>query len=500
MSHNDPFQELVDAMRRVLTSQPPSSSFNTAAASTSTASTPSPVFAASPMAKPAPYSGSAEDCSGFLLQCDLVLEMQPHLYSTDTAKIAFIISQLQGKALQWADSLWTQKGSVVKSYPAFVSHFREVFGKPLTDSSIGEKLYNLKQGNRNVNDYTLQFRTLAASSGWNEQALITTFRQGLEPNLRLHLAAYEDSEGLERFIQLALRVGSRMQSCLLEHQGQPLTNTFLRRSEPVSSPEPASEPMQVDNSRLSSAERQRRLTLNLCLYCGSPGHVISTCPTRPPRPVVSAIIPSIQKMKPLTTVVNLTAANACVPVVALLDSGSAGNFISGSLCRQLKLKTSPSPLIYQVHSITGKPLSRKTIRRCVGPLQLQVGILHTENIHLLVLEDSTADVVLGRPWLEQHSPNISWRTGEVLKWGDHCFSSCFPVLPVPRSPRSMNISINTTSIESPVEKRSVDIPSDYAPFSDTRQVPPRCNTHALNHRHTNHRHLHIIITAITTST
>ncbi|ROL54060.1 Retrotransposon-like protein 1 [Anabarilius grahami] len=213
--------------------------------------------------------------------------MQPHLYSTDTAKIAFIISQLQGKALQWADSLWTQKGSVVKSYPAFVSHFREVFGRPLTDSSNGEKLYNLKQGNRNVTDYTLQFRTLAASSGWNEQALITTYRQGLEPNLRLHLAAYEDSEGLERFIQLALRVGSRMQSCLLEHQGQPLANTFLRRSEPVSSPEP-------------------------------------------------------------------------------------------------------------VHSITGKPLSRKTIRRCVGPLQLQVGILHTENIHLLVLEDSTADVVLGR--------------------------------------------------------------------------------------------------------
>ncbi|ROL53862.1 hypothetical protein DPX16_9562 [Anabarilius grahami] len=77
MSHNDPFQELVDAMRRVLTSQPLSSSFTTAAASTSTASTPSPVFAASPMAKPAPYSGSAEDCSGFLLQCDLVLEMQP---------------------------------------------------------------------------------------------------------------------------------------------------------------------------------------------------------------------------------------------------------------------------------------------------------------------------------------------------------------------------------------------------------------------------------------
>ncbi|ROL53865.1 Rab9 effector protein with kelch motifs [Anabarilius grahami] len=73
--------------------------------------------------------------------------------------------------------------------------------------------------------------------------------------------------------------------------------------------------------------------------------------------MVSAIIPSIRKMKPLTAIVNLTAADISLTVVALLDSGSAGNFISGALCRQLQLKTSPSPTIYQINSITGKPLS-----------------------------------------------------------------------------------------------------------------------------------------------
>ncbi|MGL5590111.1 MAG: retropepsin-like aspartic protease [Aeromonas veronii] len=165
-------------------------------------------------------------------------------------------------------------------------------------------------------------------------------------------------------------------------------------------------------------------------------------------------------MKPLTTTVTLTAANISVPVVALLDSGSAGNFISGTLCRQLNLKISPSPTSYQIHSITGKPLSRRHIRHCVGPLQLSIGILHTEHIHLLVLEESTADVVLGRPWLELHNPNISWRTGEVLKWGDHCFPDCFPALPVPKSPLSKPLLVNATSIESPVEKRSVDVPLD----------------------------------------
>ncbi|ROL43790.1 Retrotransposon Gag-like protein 6 [Anabarilius grahami] len=104
-----------------------------------------PVYT-SPMAKPAPYSGSAEDCNGFLLQVSLTLEIQPHLFPTDYSKVAFIISQLSGRALQWADSIWSQKNSVTQTYSGFVEHFREVFGKPSWDSSIGEKLYNLKQG------------------------------------------------------------------------------------------------------------------------------------------------------------------------------------------------------------------------------------------------------------------------------------------------------------------------------------------------------------------
>jgi len=284
-----------------------------------------------------------------------------------------------------------------------------------------------------------------------------TYRQGLDPRVWLHLAAYEDSIGLEHFIQLSIRFATRMQLCLEEHQGQSFFPSPLCRPESVSSPEPASEPMQIDHSRLSSAERQRRLTQNLCLYCGQDGHYISECPTRPARPMVSVIIPLIHKMKPLTIVVNLTAAGLCLPVNALLDSGSAGNFISGALCHQLQLKTTATPSIYQIHSVTGRPL--RQVRYSVSPISLQVGILHIEDIHLLVLEDSTADVILRRPWLKQHNPVISWMTGEILKWGDKCFE-----FPVPSSLRSEELPVCATSIESPLEKRS--IPTCYSHFSD----------------------------------
>ncbi len=88
------------------------------------------------------------------------------------------------------------------------------------------------------------------------------------------------------------------------------------------------------------------------------------------------------------------------------------------------------------------------------------------------------DIILRCPWLVQHNSILSWKTGEVLKWGDDCFSQCFPHLPRPSLAIPVSLPIHSMSIESPVEKQSVDIPSCYAPFSDVfcprraAQLPP----------------------------
>ncbi|KAK3537155.1 hypothetical protein QTP70_002656 [Hemibagrus guttatus] len=96
MSTPDPVHELIEALCRALTSAPTPTP--PAITSASTVTSPSSPVIASPMATPVPFSGSAEDCNGFLLQCSLALEMQPHLYPDDRAKVAFIISHLDGKA------------------------------------------------------------------------------------------------------------------------------------------------------------------------------------------------------------------------------------------------------------------------------------------------------------------------------------------------------------------------------------------------------------------
>ncbi len=438
--------------------------------SSRTSNTSSPTIVASPMARPAPYSGSAEECNGFILQCNLTLEMQPRLYPTDSSKVAFIISLLAGPALQWAETIWAKSGPVVQSLRNFMIHFREVFGKVDGDTSVGEQLCHLQQGSMSIAEYSLKFRTLAAASGWNERSLLTTYRLGLEPQLRLQLAAYDDTCGLDKFIQLSVRCSDRMQSCFAVPQIA-TSNAFLRRSEPFHPPDPAPEPMIIVRQQLSSAERQRRLTRGLCLYCGAQGHIILACPLRPPRPVVSAILPKIVKMEPLTTCVTLTASNVSISVSALLDSGSAGNFISRAPCHPLSLQATTTEIIYQVQWITGKPLSRRHVKHRVGPITLRIGLFHTEDIHLLVLEGSTADIILGRPWLVQshkiqaQSYPVMENRG-ILKRGKDCFPGCFPVTPSTLKTATKVIPVNSTTIESPIGKQSVDIPACYAPFSD----------------------------------
>lgn len=171
-------------------------------------------------------------------------------------------------------------------------------------------------------------------------------------------------------------------------------------------------------------------------------------------PLVSEIQRVSISSDPLHIIVLLVTANVSLSLTALVDSGSAGNFISAALCRQLGLKKEKLPRCYQAQSIIGKPLSCHKISHCTKPIQLQVGMLHSEEISLLILEQPTVDIILRRLWLVQHQPEVHWRTGKILRWGERCFLHCFPAL------QNMNhklppVLVQTTTVESPPEKQSI---------------------------------------------
>ncbi len=154
------------------------------------------------------------------------------------------------RALQWAEALWSSQSKRINSLEDFVEHFRELFSQPTTEVSVHDELFQLRQADSSIHEYTLRFRTLAAGSGWNEVALLSTYRRGLNPALRQQMSIYDDSVGFESFLQKAARVSQCLTACHMD--SIPIATASPSR------PLPVPEPMITDSYHLSVPERSRR--------------------------------------------------------------------------------------------------------------------------------------------------------------------------------------------------------------------------------------------------
>uniref|UniRef100_A0A8C1GDW5 ribonuclease H n=1 Tax=Cyprinus carpio TaxID=7962 RepID=A0A8C1GDW5_CYPCA len=269
--------------------------------------------------------------------------------------------------------------------------------------------------------------------------------------------------GLEKFMQQALRVDQRSQVCYREIPNQVFT-PHMNLTEQVETQ--GVERMQVETSRLSQAERKRRYELKLCLYCGNPGHFLRLCPSRPPRLMVSSIFNTPSVSSPLTISVTLMSPSFNVSVSAIIDSGSAGDFISGELSSRLNLKRITTPKPYSIHAVIGEIINKGYVNYQIKPVILCVERDHQECFHPFILENCQTDIILGRPWLIRHQPEIDWKTGKIIRWGCKCCLTCLNDHPQITNELSNSVHVNSTSIESPNEKLSVIIPPCYSSFAD----------------------------------
>ncbi|XP_072889749.1 uncharacterized protein [Hemitrygon akajei] len=66
---------------------------------------------------------------------------------------------------------------------------RKIFDHPVRYKDAAKRLLALRQGSRSVAEYSVEFRTLAADSGWNDEALQEVFQQGLCDKTRMQIPA-----------------------------------------------------------------------------------------------------------------------------------------------------------------------------------------------------------------------------------------------------------------------------------------------------------------------
>lgn len=91
-------------------------------------------------------------------------------FSTDTAKVNYIIGLFRGRALAWAEAMNLSVPLSSLTFRDFESSFKSVFDHPSYAGTASSRLLGLHQGSRSVADYS-EFRTLAAETRWNDEAL-----------------------------------------------------------------------------------------------------------------------------------------------------------------------------------------------------------------------------------------------------------------------------------------------------------------------------------------
>lgn len=234
------------------------------------------------------FKGDPDQCRAFLTQCEIHFELQPSSFPTERSRVAFVISLLSGKAKQWGTAEWQNNSVSCSSYSEFSKELIRVFDPVLPNREAARRLYSLRQGERSVTSFIIDFHVLAADSSWNQEALMDAFMEGLNDNIKDQLATQAYPKSLKELEDLATQIDLRLTERRRERRHREVLSTpashsgshpWLRSSPPASQTSNP-EPMQLGRTKVSLEERSRRKQLNLCFYCGGQGHVAAKCPLK----------------------------------------------------------------------------------------------------------------------------------------------------------------------------------------------------------------------------
>ena len=146
-----------------------------------------------------------------MTECQLIFNLQPQMFPTDVARVAYLITQLTGRAKRWGTAAWSADLPCLRTSGEFMAEMQRVFDHSATGLEASRELLRLRQGHDTISDFAIDFQTLATDSGWEGRALVDAFLHGLAEPVKDELLTRDLPDDLERIIGMAIRVDAHLE-------------------------------------------------------------------------------------------------------------------------------------------------------------------------------------------------------------------------------------------------------------------------------------------------
>ena len=218
-------------------------------------------------------------------------------FRLDRAKVDLIISSLSDRALDWAMATTRNNPQLMSDLPLFLNEFHATVDHPSGGADSAGWLHSITQGSRNAAEYTLEFRTLAADSGWGDVVLRSAYRRGLLEDIKdlivrdqpptlqdlITLVLLMDDRLRERRRERAQRLGNPPRSSGTRATGPDITTRSSRSTPPLpqSHNVPTRPPGKTSLCSWAGCASPRKSVSSGSAYTAGIIHLIQGCPVRP---------------------------------------------------------------------------------------------------------------------------------------------------------------------------------------------------------------------------
>ncbi|CCD44673.1 hypothetical protein BofuT4_P055740.1 [Botrytis cinerea T4] len=232
------------------------------------------------IALPDKYQGSRQELDTFLLQLEIYFRFNEDKFTTKESKSIWAASYLRGEATKWIqpylrdyfehddkDRMQPTR-TIFNSFEGFKTEIRRIFGNSNELEVAEDKIFNLKQTGSALK-YATEFRRYAGTTKWDEIAIMSHYRKGLKPEVRLELERSAESTDLNDLIQDSIESDDRLyryrqSQRSYKPQGNQKQGRYRKNEgRPRYNPQRYGDPMELDathytNGNDDSEKRRRR--------------------------------------------------------------------------------------------------------------------------------------------------------------------------------------------------------------------------------------------------